>query len=262
MSTVTDWIALITPLITLVMLVSLRIGVTLVALPAPFGDLAPMRVRAGLAFGISLILCLPLTEVATTLSDHPMALLVAAAGEVAVGSVIGVTVRVMLAAISIAGSAIGFSTGLAFAQSVDPAFGESMTPVSRALGSLGILIFLSLQGHHAVLGALAESMTLAPPGDAFGGISLDGASRVGESMVAHGLRIASPVMATMFIVQLGMALTARTAPKVQIFQLSFAVAVSTGLVLLWVAAPSFAPSIAAEVHGLDASLASLFEGRP
>ncbi|MFK8003634.1 MAG: flagellar biosynthetic protein FliR [Polyangiales bacterium] len=260
LTTALEWLE---PIIPLVMLISLRVGVALSAMPAPFGDLAPMKVRAALAFMIGFALATPLIGTpAAIIDDHPVLLLRAAGGEVLVGAVIGVTVRVILAAISVAGTAVGFSSGLAFAQSLDPAFGESMTPVARAMGTLGIAFFLAMNGHHVVLDALSATIRTAPPGDVFGALELGGIVSIGGTVVAHGLRMSAPVVATMFIVQLGMALTSRAAPRVQIFQLTFAVAVSSGLLLLYVATPSLAPAIAAEIRSLPTLLASVFQGAP
>ena len=243
----------------LVMLISLRIGATFAAMPAPFGDISPVKTRAALTFMISVILAGPLLgEPDVFSSANPVGLLRAALGEVYVGAVIGVTVRVILAAISMAGTAIGFSAGLAFAQSVDPALGESMTPIARALSSLGIAFFLAMQGHHVVLDALTATLQVAPVGRVFENVNLGAIVHIGGDMVAHGLRIASPVVATMFIVQLGLALTSRAAPRVQIFQLTFAVAVSSGLLLLYVASPSLAPAIAAEIRSLPGLIATVF----
>ncbi len=252
-----------------VMLIALRIGTAFVSMPAPFGDLAPMRIRAALTFMVAIALATPLISGDMTVEDsphwnalqvnaQPLALFRAALGEIFAGAVIGVTVRVILAAISIAGTAVGFSSGLSFAQSVDPALGESMTPVARALGSLGIAFFLAMQGHHVVLDALAASLRAAPPGDVFTHVDFGGVVSLGSEMVAHGLRISAPVVATMFIVQLGLALTSRAAPRVQIFQLTFAVAVSSGLLLLYVASPTLAPALAAEVRSLPEMIAGVF----
>ncbi|MEM6955780.1 MAG: flagellar biosynthetic protein FliR [Myxococcota bacterium] len=240
-----------------VVLLSLRVGAVFAAMPAPFGAVAPVRVRAALTFVVALTIAWPTLGVAATELDTATGIFRAGVGEVFIGGVIGVTVRVILASILVAGSAIGFSSGLAFAQSVDPALGENMSPISRALSSLGIAFFLILEGHHVLLDALTASARVAPVGDAFAAISHAGVVAVSGDMVAHGLRIASPVVATMFIVQLGLALTSRAAPRVQIFQLTFAVAVSSGLLLLFVASPSLAPSMAAEIRRLPQLIATV-----
>lgn len=263
MGSLTPALEWLEPIIPLVMLVSLRVGVALSAMPAPFGELAPMKVRAALAFMIAVALATPLIGTpGAEIGDHPIVLMKAACGEILVGAVIGVTVRVILAAITVAGTAVGLSSGLAFAQSLDPAFGETMTPIAKALGYVGIAFFLSMQGHHIVLDALTATIRTAPPGDVWGALELGGIVNIGGNVVAHGLRMSAPVVATMFIVQLGMALTSRAAPRVQIFQLTFAVSVSSGLLLLYVATPSLAPAIAAEIRSLPGMLASVFRGAP
>jgi len=244
------------PLAPLVMLVSLRIGVAFAAMPSPFGSGAPVQSRAVLGFLLGVALCLPRPELAQNMSIDPYWLAYASLGEVLVGSVIGLTVRVTIAAVEAAGAFVGFSAGLAFAQSVDPTFGESNSPPARLLGSFAVLLFFVLQGHHAVLAALARSLDFAPPGRALAAVDHEGVLRIGAEMVAQGLRIAAPVVGTMFLVQLGLALVSRAAPKVHLFSLSFAVAVSAGVLTLFAAAPALAPAIAQEIHDLPAALSA------
>jgi len=244
----------------LVILLSIRVGVMLAAMPAPFGSVAPARVRVALGLLIAVALSLPHVAMAQDLPLEPLALMRLAVPEMFVGMVIGTTVRATLAAAQVAGTAIGFSSGLAFANSVDPTFGESAPPTSRAISSFAVVLFFSLGGHHAALEALTESVALAPPGDAFAAANHEGVLNIGASMMGQGLRIASPVVATMFIVQLGMALVSRAAPRVQIFSLTFAVAVSAGLLTLFVAIPSVAPAIAVSIQRLPADLAAALGG--
>jgi flagellar biosynthetic protein FliR len=155
---------------------------------------------------------------------------------------------------------IGFSTGLAFAQSVDPTYGEVATPPQQALGALAIAIFFAIQGHHAALGALAESLRMLPPGDLSTRVPFESVSNVGIRLVAHGLRIAAPVVATMFLVQLGTAFASRAAPRVHVFSLTFAIAVCTGMLALFVATPSLAPALAAEIQQLPTLLREALGG--
>jgi flagellar biosynthetic protein FliR len=249
-------------LVPLILLVSIRVGIALAAMPAPFGDLAPVRIRAALGVLLSLAIAIPNVE--SLVVDVDLSILGlgrAALGEALVGVVIGLTVRVTLAAAQVAGSFAGFSMGLGFAQSVDPALGEMTTPVARLLASFAALIFLVLHGHHVVLHALVSTLHVAPPGDAFGAIGHEGVLSIGSEMLAHGLRIAAPVVATMFIVQLGTGLVSRAAPRVHIFALSFAVAAAAGMATLYIAAPSVANAVALEVRHLPAALEAAMGGR-
>ncbi len=245
-----------------VMLVSLRVGVALVSFPAPFSDLAPAQVRVALSLLIALAISVSRAGHGPELDLETMTLVRGALGEVAVGLVIGLTVRATLAAVETAGSLAGTAMGLSFATSVDPLRGEEVLPTTRLLGALAGLVFFSIQGHHAVFAALGASLDVAPPGAALAVLAHDGVLRVGTDIVAQGLRIAAPVIATMFIVQLGAALVARSAPRVQVFSLTFAVATSVGLLSLSAAGPTILSSIGETMAAMPTQLVTALGGRP
>ena len=108
----------------LVALVSLRVAIVLALMPAPFGEVAPGRIRAALSFIIALVLTLPSFGHVAMPSTDPSDLLVSAVAEVFVGSVIGLTARVTLAAAEIAGTLAGNAMGLVFASQIDPLLGS------------------------------------------------------------------------------------------------------------------------------------------
>lgn len=248
----------IAPWLPFVLLVSLRVGVVFAALPAPFGSGAPMVVRAALSVLVGAAIALPHGELVAELSLEPAALFRAAVLEVMVGTVIGLTVRVIVAAVEVAGTLVDLSSGLGFAGTVDPSLGESASPLGIALSSLAVLFFFVFEGHHAVLHALGASLRAAPPGSVDTAFELRGVVSLGSDLVARGLRIASPVVATMFLVQLGLALVSRAAPRVHLFAFSFSIAISAGVLVLYVSAPSVAAAMSEEVRRISDSLASLF----
>ncbi len=247
------------------LLVSLRVGVALALLPAPFGSGAPLRLRAAasLLFGWALTLAAPWAGDATfeALLD-PWRGGRAAVVEVWLGAIVGLTARVVLAAAELAGSWMGFSAGLGFAQSVDPTFGEASTPVARLTSAFAVVLFFVFEGHHTVLRALAATLRIAPPGLHDGSIAPQGVLSIGADMFAHGLRIAAPVVATIFLVQLGTALVARAASRIQIFALTFAIAAGVGLLLLQLAAPAVATALGEAVRRLPEDMERAVAGGP
>ena len=245
-----------------VLLVSLRVGVALASFPAPFSEGAPTQVRAALGLLVALAVTVSRAPTLPAIELETLALMRGALGEVAVGLVIGLTVRAALAAVETAGSLAGTAMGLSFATSIDPLRGEEVLPTTRLLGALGALVFFSIQGHHAVFAALAATLDVAPPGAALPAIAQAGVLGVGTDIVAHGLRIAAPVLAAMFIVQLGAALVARSAPRVQVFSLTFALASSVGMLALSAAGPTILSSIGETMAGLPGELATALGGRP
>jgi flagellar biosynthetic protein FliR len=77
---------------------------------------------------------------------------------------------------------------------------------------------------------------------------------LGADLVARGLQIAAPVVASMFIVQIGIAFVSRTAPRVHLFAFAFSVSIGAGMLVLWVAAPAVCTAIAQQVRHLPDAL--------
>jgi flagellar biosynthesis protein FliR len=238
-------------------LASLRVTLTFAALPAPFGAVAPVRIRTAFSLVTTAALLLPQVN---NLPRMPLDLAVLAqAGvyEVFLGGVIGMTVRVTLAAAELAGSMAGQAMGLGFATSVDPTQGESELPTSYLFDSLCTLIFFSFNCHHVLLAALAASFRVAPVGHAPDAAWSVGVVNLGSDLVARGLQIAAPVVATMFIVQLGTAFVSRSAPRVHLFAFAFSVSIAAGMVVLWLAAPAVCTAIAAQVRHVPDALSAM-----
>lgn len=238
-------------------LVSVRVAVALALMPAPFGELAPARIRAALSFVLAFSIALPMLGSALSLPTEPGPLLISSLSELLIGSVIGLTVRVTLAAAEAAGTLAGNAMGLGFANQIDPLFNSEGVPTTTLLSYLSVLIFFVLHGHHIVFQALSATLSIAPAGAGFPRFEPTHLLTVGTRVVAQGLRIAAPVVGTMFIVQLGTALMARAAPKVQVFALTFGVSVTIGALVLVVCAPQVAQGMAAIIANIPESVAML-----
>jgi flagellar biosynthetic protein FliR len=240
-----------------VLVVSIRMGVALALLPAPIGQGAPVVVRA--ALGVYLALALTwahLADLPPEVTD-PTWVLTAALGEAWIGASIGLTARLAVAVAEIAGELVSTSMGLGFAPAVDPNTGHESTATSLVLAQLTTLAFFAIRGHHVILTALASTLDLLPPGAGWRLEVATPALELAGSILRAGVLVASPVVATMFIVQLGVALASRVASRLQVFSLSFAVAASVGLLTLGVVLPAIAGALVRAVEGLGESLAAL-----
>jgi flagellar biosynthesis protein FliR len=241
-------------------LVSLRVAVVLAMLPAPFGELAPATTRAALSFMLAFVITLPAIHAAPTIGIDPVQLLGFGLSEFLVGAAIGITARVTLAAAEAAGTLAGNAMGLGFANTVDPLFQSEGVPTTSLMSYLAVLIFFVLRGHHIVIEALSASLVAVPAAKGFATFHTDTLLNLGTKIVAQGLRIAAPVVGTMFVSQLGMALVSRAAPKVQIFSLTFGVAVSVGALILVNSAPQIAQGMANTLATMPDTLAQLLSG--
>lgn len=239
------------------MLASLRVALTFAALPAPFGGLAPVRIRTAFSVVTTIALLVPQLP---NLPDVPLeapVLLQAALFELIFGGVIGLTVRLTTAAAEVAGTLAGQAMGLGFAGSIDPTHGEQALSTTLVLDALGTVIFFAFNCHHLVLAALAASFRAAPVGQPPALAWNYGIVHMGADLIARGLQIAAPVVATMFIVQVGTAFVSRTAPRVHLFAFAFSISIAAGLLVLWVSAPAVCTAIAVQVRHLPDALSAV-----
>lgn len=241
----------------LLILASLRVALTFAGMPAPFSGVAPLPIRTALSLLVTLALVIPQLPDLPHIPLELSVLAKAAMCEMFIGVLLGLTVRVTLAAAETAGSMIGPAMGLGFGGTIDPTFGEQLVPTAFLLEATAALIFFGLGCHHVVLSGLAASFHAAPIGagvtDAWRGSALT----IGADLVARGVQIASPVIASLFIVQVGTAFVSRAAPRVHLFAFAFSISVGAGLVLLWTAAPAVCTAVMHQVQHLPDALASL-----
>ena len=109
------------PQIQLFFLVFLRAGAFLMAIPLLSGASVPVIFRIGLCLATSLLI-FPLVKLGPLpASTDVFTLAVSAAGEVLLGLLAGVAIRLIFEGVQLAGELAGYQMGLAIAEVVDPA---------------------------------------------------------------------------------------------------------------------------------------------
>ncbi|KPF66062.1 flagellar biosynthetic protein FliR [beta proteobacterium AAP99] len=205
---------------------------------APFlGNRAvPTRVRIALAALIALLLAPDVPASARTLDLVPMFGL--AVQQVLIGLTIGFTVRLVFAAIELAGELIGLQMGLGFASFFDPTQGGQSNAVNRMMGVLTMLLFLAMNGHYLLLAAITKSFELFPVGsNPLGVLSAVPMMQLGAQMFEIALTIALPFIVLIGFMNLALGVMSRVAPQFQVFSLAFPVTVISGLVALFITLP-------------------------
>ncbi len=250
-----------------VFLVFARISGFFVAAPF-FGHVnVPVRVRvllsAVLAYALSGLVVGPLP----TGTETSVGLLVAVAIEVLTGLALGFTAQFIFWAIQYAGELLGFQMGLGLAQVVDPSTGGHNNPMGRMLSLtfllafllLGLLLLLLLAGHHLALGALVRS---------FEAIPLAGArvSAAGPLMlqwtgvfITTALRLASPFMITIFLVDAALGVFARVAPQADLFSIALPLKLIVGLGIFYFVVEHFMPVIPGMIQTMERDLTIMID---
>ena len=91
--------------------------------------------------------------------------LVLLAQEIVIGAVLGLTARLTISALQVAGSVIAQQLGLGFVTAVDPTQGQQGVIVGNFLTLLGVTLIFATDLHHLVIAALNDSYTMFQPGE-------------------------------------------------------------------------------------------------
>lgn len=193
--------------------------------------------RARLVFVIAVAAVIGPTRPSLALADLP----VVAAAEFAIGLITGLTARMVMARIAIAGQLMGLSLGLGFAAQFDAAAGESAGVVRQLTTTLGGLAFLTAGGLDAIVRAAAAGPASAAHMQALGPALVHHAC----SAFAHGLALAAPIVLAAFLGNVAVAVMNRAAPAINVFSVALAaVLVIGGIVMLATAAQMVAGAMA------------------
>jgi flagellar biosynthetic protein FliR len=197
----------------------------------------PMQVRIGLAVFIAIAAQGSLPAIPVVALDSPQALLLVAQQAV-IGLSLGFAVRLVFAAVEFAGELIGLQMGLNFAGFFDPLSASSATATSRFFGTMVAWMFIVINGHLLVIGALVQSFTVFPVGpEPFAFIQQMQPQRWGAEIFGTGLWIALPLVTMLLFVNLMLGTISRVAPQINIFAIGFPVTLGVGLLGLLLTLP-------------------------
>jgi len=210
-----------------------RIGAFLVVMPLVGGSFVPTRVR--------LLLAIVLTVAITPIVPQPDAVDVfSAAGlvtmirEIAIGVALGFLVQLVFDAIALGGQVIGMSMGLGFAVFLDQARGVNIPVLGQLFLMLGMLVFLTLDGHLALIRMLVYSFQAWPIAE--GGLSLPALGLILDwtgQVFVFAMKISLPAVTAILVVNLAFGVMSRAAPTLNLFAVGFPVSMLLGFVVIF-----------------------------
>jgi flagellar biosynthetic protein FliR len=218
-----------------------RVAAVLAAAPVLGQMRIPMRVRIGFAAAITLAIAPTLPAIAPVSLASANGMLVLAT-QIVIGLAIGFALRLVFTAVEMAGELLGLQMGLGFAMFFNPGSVQHTPILGNFLGLLASMTFLALNGHLAVLSALAESFRLLPISAApLPGTLFETLARHGAIIFSAGLQLALPLIFTMLTVNLALGVLTRAAPQLNIFAVGFPVTIAIGFGALILTVPYLAP---------------------
>ena len=212
---------------------SLRIAGISTVLPFFGGNNIPNAVKGAFCLVMALALWPHLSFPGAAFPSSPWSVLIMLLGELMIGLILSLTVRVLFGAVQMGGQLIGFQMGYAMINVVDPLTGQSVVITSHFLYMTTLLTFLVLDGHLYLLQALAQSFDLVAPGGLLVSPQLSlGLLRLVGQIFVLAIKISAPVVASIFLVDLALALVGRAAPQMNVLILGFPLKIGVGFLFL------------------------------
>ena len=142
-----------------------------------------------------------------------------------VGAMLGYIAQLILLAIDAGGDMVNMQMGLSSAMVLDPTTSSQVSIVGKCFSFLGLIIFINLGGVYWILNALMRSFeifpldaTLIPLAKL---VNLDYMVELSSNVLFMGLQIASPILLATLGQDIILGVISKTAPQVNVFQLSF-----------------------------------------
>jgi flagellar biosynthesis protein FliR len=215
-------------------LVLARIGALMATAPIFGMKTAPLQARALLAVAMTLIITPLYTSQAPADATNMIAFSKFVLGEALLGLLLGLGVSILLSGVQLTGQIVAQLGGTALAEGFDSMVEENLPIYSQFFYLVTLAMFVLLDGHRLLIGALLDTYVWMPPGKGALGESYVTAftTLLGQSFLL-GIRAAAPAMAALLLATLVLGLIGRTLPQLNILVIGFSVnALLTSVILV------------------------------
>lgn len=192
----------------------------------------PRRVRLMLALVLTVGM-LPSAGTAPKLPAGGLEVALGIGGEMLFGLAMGMVLSFVFVAVQWAGEMIGQQMGLNLSEVFDPQFGAQGSVVGELYFMMALVIFLGLNGHHAMLRGVRDSFEAMPLLSL--GVSHDLVKvTAGLFQASTGLafQLAAPMLVTMLVVDLALGFISKTVPQLNVMTAGMSMRSVVGMLVL------------------------------
>ena len=215
-----------------IVLMFIRVSALFLLTPLFATAQVPINVRTVFLLGLSAVLVFSLqiqpVDVPQTLSD----LLIAALHELFIGALLAFGLFTAFAAFLFGGRILDFQMGFGVANLINPATNTQGPLLGTVLNLMAVATFFLLNGHHMMIRGLAYSLEHAPIGRGIANFQIDTVIAQFGLMFVYGLMLVAPAVFILLLLDVGLAISARTMPQVNIFIVGLPLKIFVGLVVL------------------------------
>ncbi|GGD21283.1 flagellar biosynthetic protein FliR [Nocardioides daphniae] len=240
------------------LLASVRI-VAWMAIVPPFSSrsvpaMAKVVLSLGLAFAVG-------PSAVGELPVDGWGLIVVTATQVAVGVGMGFVTFLLFQAIATAGTLVDLFGGFALAQGFDPLAMNMNTVFGKFHQMLATVLLFVTGGHLLVIGGLLSTFELLPLGEVPDTSAAPGVLTTAFSLFfVTAVQIALPMIAVLFVADLGLALLTKVAPQLNAINVMFPAKIGLTLLLLGLSFPVLPDALERLVNLANEAMATIAGG--
>lgn len=233
-----------------------RIGTMVMLLPGVGEQNMPTRVRLTIALVLTAVL-LPAHQKAYTVDLTALGpVMVMLFQEIIIGAVLGLTARLAISALQIAGSVVAQQMGLGFVTAIDPTQGQQGMLVGNFLTLLGITLVFATDLHYLVIEALNDSYTLFQPGEMpLVGDVAQHVTQIVATAFRIGIQLSAPFLVFGLLFNLGLGVLSRLMPQMQVFFIGLPLSIMLGMLLLLLVVGAMMGTFVGYLEGVLGNLA-------
>ena len=197
----------------------------------------PIPIKVFIVLTLSVAVFPLVTETVQTLPPALPSNLVEAAFEVAsemlIGLSMGFALALMFVGIQLGAEMVSQQMALSLARVIDPMTNISTELLSQLYLLMATLIYVLMNGHHALIRALVDTFQVVPlMGAGFDQSIIATFVSILTGAFMLGIRIAGPALAAIFLATIAMGFISRTMPQLNILAAGFPIRICLALVLM------------------------------
>jgi flagellar biosynthesis protein FliR len=220
-----------------------------VAVAPPFNHHSiPVTVRAGIAAALALAIEPTLQhQLGSTVFDTPT-LIGALVVQALAGVGLGLIVRILLMAVTSAGSMIDLFGGFTISAAYDPNLNAQSAVWGRFYELLAVVLLFAINGHLLLVRGFLASFDAIPLHGPAVGLMSKGMLDAVTAYFGAALEIAAPLLVVLFLAQVVLGLISRAAPAMNVLSISFPFMILLTILLAGVAIPMLPKAVDSLTH--------------
>jgi flagellar biosynthetic protein FliR len=212
------------------LLISVRLSALLWATPLFALARIPQHVKLVVVLAFSAGIAV-VAQPGVTVSMSIPALVLAVLGELLVGALMAFGLHCAFGAFQFGGRLLDLQMGFGVATLINPSSEEQDPLLGTALLLAGLMTFYLVDGHLWLVRSFVASYEWFPMGALPEELHLDVVVAQFGLMFTMGTVLVAPIVAALLLIDIGLAMAAKTMPQLNVFMLSIPVKIAVGLAL-------------------------------